>query len=210
MRSEEKETVLTILTSARKLYIDLNLKLRELIENFYRKKMDKISRKDELLSLAQKTYVAIAKLQHKTEKLHIKEDYLPVYTALEHALFHFKIATLFLVEGIRRLSQAFLNRAGEHAQEAIRLSKKVRELYAQTLIENNKSSKVKVCPECGGKWRRAVEGLQIIGGCEICGYSEVEDELPFSPSGMKDNWDGIIDNVERILETNVSKRGWMF
>lgn len=69
-----------------------------------------------------------------------------------------------------------------------------------------------VCPLCGKReWKRIVEDSSVLLGCKICGYYEVEEELHnfLTPTVTgKDQWDGVIDNIERLLEDRVSRRGW--
>jgi len=70
----------------------------------------------------------------------------------------------------------------------------------------------RACPLCGKeRWKRIVEESNILLGCEMCGYYEVEEELHSSSMQTttgKDQWSGIIDNIERLLEDRVSRRGW--
>jgi len=70
----------------------------------------------------------------------------------------------------------------------------------------------RACPLCGKhRWKRIVENSNILLGCEVCGYYEVEGELHGSPMPTttgKDQWSGVIDNIECLLEDRVSRRGW--
>ena len=68
------------------------------------------------------------------------------------------------------------------------------------------------CPLCGKRrWKRIVEDSNVLLGCEVCGYYEIEEELhdfPMPTVTGKDQWSGVTDNIERLLEERVSRRGW--
>jgi len=51
------------------------------------------------------------------------------------------------------------------------------------------------CPRCGFPLRR--KGRRYY--CPRCGYVWEEEN---------DEWSGVIDNIERILEDRVSREGW--
>jgi len=80
-----------------------------------------------------------------------------------------------------------------------------------TLDQWLKESK-QVCNECGGnEMRRIVDQSMILIGCTNCGCYGIEGELPppssKSATGL-DQWNGVVDNIERLLEDSISKQGW--
>ena len=86
-----------------------------------------------------------------------------------------------------------------------------RRLWIFTLDRWLKESK-QACSECGGnEMKRIVDQSTILIGCTNCGCYDIEEELP-PPSSKSatgpNHWDGVIDNIERLLEDRVSKRGW--
>lgn len=80
------------------------------------------------------------------------------------------------------------------------------------LIDNGDENNEEACPLCGKRrWKRIVDDFNVLLGCEVCGYYKVEEELhnfPMPTITGKDQWSGVIDNIERLLEDRVSRRGW--
>lgn len=66
--------------------------------------------------------------------------------------------------------------------------------------------KPNTCEECGAALVKTPDGTQCCSECGVVvgdGYSWFGSE----PSG-KDQWNGVIDNNERLLEERVSRFGW--
>ncbi len=208
MNEDSEVSILQMMSRAKNLYAELNLKLKDFVEGFYKKESELPSEKDKVLLLINSLHSDLTKLRSECEGLRIKEDYRKAHNTLLTVLYHFERAAFLLSRGMTTLSWKQFRDAERHALNAIKLGDQVEEQYISSSTSIETPLKDNICPECGGELRRIVANWQIILGCLSCGCSEVEKDIEPTPSGIRDHWDGVIDNIERLLEDRVSRRGW--